>query len=268
MNTIGIFTVATNKYLSYWQEMVRTFDYFAGSKWDCTFYVFTDNPEKATEFGQTLKHNSKVNAVKIPNYGWPDATILRFELIESIVKSCTENVLMHLDADMEVHAPFDEQFNSENWKSGIFLVGHPGFYKQYLKTQTGTKFSVKIIEKIKQVLGSKYPIHPLGAWESRRESSAFVDSAARKVYVCGATWGGVNAAFQEMVRRLANQTRSDRDKNVMAEWHDESHLNRWASENSFQLLDPSYCYAEPFSDNAGLTKIILAVDKGENSTRT
>lgn len=267
MPSLGIFTVATNKYINYWQEMVQSFDHHVGKSWDCTFYVFTDNPLKAQNFQKSLANGSTVKSIGIDNLGWPDATILRFELIESIVQNCTEDVLMHLDADMLVHSNFDKQFAPEAWDSGVFLVAHPGFFWRYLQTLKKQNFIKRAFSKIKRYLPINLIIHPLGAWENRIESQAYVDPQSRIVYVCGATWGGKNSNFKELVSQLSNQTRTDRENKIMAVWHDESHLNKWASENNFQLLNPNYCYAEQFSNNSSLEKIIQAVDKGENSTR-
>jgi hypothetical protein len=267
MKSIGIFTVATNKYLNYWQEMIASFDEKMGAEVRCTFYVFTDNPKTAEASGRNLVNNSRIVAIQIENLGWPDATLLRFELINHKVANCQEDVLMHLDADMLVHRGFDEQFDEKVWNGGIFLVAHPGFYSEYLRRNERQSLLARLKRAILDVSKGRGPIHPLGAWESSQKSKAFVPNENRNIYVCGATWGGRRPEFVELVNQLAGQTKADRLEGVMATWHDESHLNKWASENRFSLLTPNYCYAEPFSENTGLTKIIQAVDKGSDHTR-
>lgn len=64
-------------------------------------------------------------------------------------------------------------------------------------------------------------------------------------YVAGGLNGGKQAAFLAMCETLANNIQRDQDNNIMAIWHDESHLNRYiATHSQYKLLDPSYLYPE------------------------
>lgn len=259
--------MATNIYLDYWREMVSSFDEFVGDTVNCTFYVFTDRPETAEKYSHSLKNSSRVVPVRIDNLGWPDASLLRFELIESHMDQANEDVLMHLDADMLLHDGFDSEFDSSQWIGGIFLVAHPGFYQEYLRKQSTKIPQGKIKHFVAQLLKGKAPIMPLGSWETNPKSVAHVPEVDRRVYVCGATWGGAAKPFRQLIGHLAGQTRLDRSNGVLAVWHDESHLNKWASAHTYSLLSSSYCHAEPFSKYMGLKRIIEAVDKGARSTR-
>ena len=70
-----------------------------------------------------------------------------------------------------------------------------------------------------------------------------------------------------MVNLLAANVESDFRRGIVAIWHDESHLNNWASKNSFNSLDPSYCFAEEFLHLRDLDAKILAVKKPNKSEK-
>ena len=78
------------------------------------------------------------------------------------------------------------------------------------------------------------PTAPLGTPETRVESTAYV---------------------------------SDMQKNLIAVWHDESHLNRYliSHQDKVKTLLPSYCYPESW--NLPYPKKILALDKDHEAIR-
>lgn len=72
---------------------------------------------------------------------------------------------------------------------------------------------------------------------------------------------GQNAKFKEMVSDLNDSVSRDELNGVMATWHDESHLNKWATTNAHSTLSPSYCYDPSYPHLWSLGEIIRAVDK-------
>ena len=57
--------------------------------------------------------------------------------------------------------------------------------------------------------------------------------------------GGTAAAFLQLCHELARRTEDDLARGVIARWHDESQLNRYAAERSdYRLLTPAYWYPE------------------------
>lgn len=55
---------------------------------------------------------------------------------------------------------------------------------------------------------------------------------------------GKNSDVLRMVTRLARNVRIDTSNNLIAKWHDESHINRWFVENGATALDPSWAYSD------------------------
>jgi hypothetical protein len=247
-HSLGILSIATNVYIQYWETMVRSLDNKLETTQECTAHVFTDQAEKAREIGQQLS-KVKVVAHTIPAYRWPDATIRRYEIFTQFSEQIHEDVLMHLDADMliieNIHSDFLPLANSGK----ITLIAHPGFWKK----------RTSLTRRIKSAIKFAKPAN--GSWETRPDSSAFVEPKMRKVYVCGGIWAGDRDAFLNLSQELAHKVEIDRNNSIIAVWHDESHLNQWAAENEYQLLTPEFCYVAEYRNLDGLTPRVVAVTK-------
>ena len=100
-----------------------------------------------------------------------------------------------------------------------------------------------------------------GSWEDNKLSTAFVSRENRKQYVCGGTWMGRRIELFELIENLKVAVEVDFANGVVAKWHDESHLNRWAAFNDFNLLDPSFCYVNEYRHLSDLEAKIIAVTK-------
>ena len=101
----------------------------------------------------------------------------------------------------------------------------------------------------------------VGSWEDRKESKAFVARNKRKKYVCGGFWGGDTNSILGMVNELKFAVEEDLKNEIVAKWHDESHLNYWASRNDFRLESPAYCHDELYANLATTKKVVTAVRK-------
>ena len=54
-------------------------------------------------------------------------------------------------------------------------------------------------------------------------------------------------SFMEMSETIASRVNHDLGRDVVALWHDESHMNRYFIDNPPTLsLNPNYCFAEEF----------------------
>ena len=61
-----------------------------------------------------------------------------------------------------------------------------------------------------------------------------------------------------MAEVIAERVTKDLEKGVIAEWHDESHLNRYLIDNPADVtLSPNYCFDEQFLNK----KVYLSEDK-------
>ena len=94
---------------------------------------------------------------------------------------------------------------------------------------------------------TKYP----GAFETNSISlSHITEEDDSSVYYQGCLWGGKVPDVLGMIGKLADRVNSDLDNDMIAVWHDESHINKFFIENrkNVNILGPEYAYPEVFSD--------------------
>ena len=254
--TTAVICIATRHYLDYWHDLVKSFEKL---NINTNFYLFSDDLISLEKIRTTFP-NQVINVIEIQSLGWPLASLLRYELIASIEKGITEEFVIYLDADMLMKKDFSDVVSPNTLTNGIALVAHPGFWRPKKNT---TKFYFNHPELFIKDLYLRIFSGGIGSWEKRKASHSFVRRKLRDNYYCGGTWMGVNEDFFSMVRSLENSVQCDINNNVMAIWHDESHLNKWATQNSHSILDPGFCYAQEFNHLSGLTQYIQAVKKLE-----
>ena len=263
MNSVGItfISIATGKYTDYLLNSIESYRNL-GVVTPVHWVILTDNvPRLKRELSDDFLIGFIF--VEIQSFGWPDATLLRYELISSVESLITGSVVVYLDADMRfVKTP---TFLESNWRpsASLCFTLHPGFYFKdlysllslsYRAPKTFVRFlKVRIIEG------------GFGTWEDRRSSSAFVSRKDKKNYVCGGVWFGDRASILAMCKLLSERTQFDKSRGVIARFHDESHLNWFVTTNNdFQILPPENFFAEGYPNLRGVTARVIAVEK-ENS---
>lgn len=165
--------------------------------------------------------------------GWPYATLKRYHVFNKNKEVLSEmDYLFYCDADMLfINDIGDEVFGE--------LVGtiHPGFFN-----------------------GQR------GTYETKEESTAFVSNEEIGKYFAGGFNGGTSMSFLKMSETIKNNIDIDLKKDIIAVWHDESHLNRYFMSNTpATILSPSYCYPESWE--LPFEKKLLALDKNHNQIR-
>jgi len=256
---LTIVSVATGKYLDYWREMYLSAIRYLDPAIKIQFIVFTDKPSEVdlTPLENEKKH---ISVVTIEGKKWPFPTLLRYELIkDNFDKILGENV-MHLDADMLfADCVKEEDIALLVFGERIGLVLHPGFYRKrgYDLLKTYFRNPKIFISDVKLRLFSGGS----GSWETNRNSLAFVQRKERKEYFCGATWIGPKNKILEMCLILAARINTDLENTVIAKFHDESHLNWYATTIKKNVSDPRYCYDNTQKNLHTIRPKILAVDK-------
>ena len=259
MKSIDIVTVATNNYVDYWADMVKTAEKFLDVSCHVTMNVFTDNPAWCESI-RSCTEKLSIQIFEIESLKWPMATLLRYNLIDKFAPALKSEYIMHLDADMLIKRDFTVPLIHYEDKYDVSLVSHPGYFRP--KSFKKIVFYSRNRRFIFRDAIAKIRLGGIGSWEISRESRAYVPRFKRKVYVCGGTWLGKSKAIKEMVAQLSREVDLDLKKGVIATWHDESHLNKWASINKFNLLTPSYCADPTYPQLEGLPIFIEAVDNG------
>ena len=262
--SIGIATLATNRYADHWKRLAKTVElnFHAGDQ--VTMHVMTDQVDSVLEFSRSLTR-IKVNAIEVEPLGWPEAPLQKFQSIVNAQHHLDQEVLIHLDADMLITDFQDTDLKSEQWINGMALVRHPGYRRARLATRTRN-----YLESPSLIVRDSFRIMKeggIGTWETSQESTAYVPRRLRTTYVCGATWMGKHDSFLETAQLLAANTQIDTSNGIIAKWHDESHLNWFASTHSCSILDSDLCFVENKKTLGDLIPKIIAVEKLDDRTR-
>jgi hypothetical protein len=241
-------------------EMVYSLDSATPNRESITAHVFTDQPERALEIAGTLT-KIKVMVHEIPPTGWPNATLKRYQIFKDFEKLLDQDILMHIDADMKIVGNLYKRVSEIGCQSAkrVCLVLHPGFWRPEGLLKTVLKYRSVRSELSRGLY--KFRNEPFGAWENRSESTAYVPAKSRLNYYCGGTWFGPRAEIIGLIHKLAGTVERDLQNGITATWHDESHLNRWATENNHDAMSPEFCFLEGAKYLKGVNPIIIAVTK-------
>lgn len=259
VHDLTIFTIATDKYFEYWVSLVESAKKYLSKDISTQWIVFTNRSE---DLAQKIELTSDMDLIVQPINGleWPLPTLLRYSFINSVKNLVSGKEFMYLDADMLFMNHIDKLDNLvHNPEKKITLIMHPGFYRC-----SGLELAIFYLRNIKFIfkdLKLKIRYGSLGTWETKRISMAFVERSKRKKYVCGGVWFGEKNAVLEMCELLASRVLKDYSNNVVAKYHDESHLNWFATESEVTLLGPEYCFEQSYPQISSIFPKILAVNK-------
>ncbi len=189
----------------------------------------------------TITPAPDVTTVFQKRLGWPRDTLMRFSIyLQHKDLFDSFDYIYATDADMLFVAPVDSEILSD-------LVGtkHPGYIKRRGTYEEGNKLST--------------------AYVARHEG---------KYYFAGGFYGGSRENFFKMLQTLVDNIETDLQKNFIAVWHDESHINRYFIDNPpTKILSPAYCCPENVNPNyydpaiLRLKKKLIALDKNHSELR-
>jgi histo-blood group ABO system transferase len=102
-------------------------------------------------------------------------------------------------------------------------------------------------EILHERVGTLHPgfINRRGTYDTNTLSKACVSGDEGAHYFAGGFYGGTRENFIALLDTLTQNVQDDLNRNIIALWHDESHLNRYFIDHEPTcILDTSYCYAE------------------------
>lgn len=238
---IGIFCVCTGNYVQYMKQLVKGVKQHFLPGYDKVFLVATDNGELVSKICSF--HKIKHVIQNIHKKGFPLDTLYRYKyfLDFGVKPELYCDVVYYLDVDMKLVSTVDESILPTPEKP-LVATRHPGFANENFN----------------------------GSPETDPESTAYVpEDDMVGIYVAGGFNGGITHYFREMAREIHENIRKDKAKDLIAVWHDESHLNRYflSHQSEFAVLTPSYCFPENFHIKLDYKPIIVALSKNHNQIR-
>lgn len=228
---VGLLVMATGRYTVFLEPLFKSAEKYFLPNHDVTYFVFTDGDVP-----------NLPNVVKIfqKRIGWPYDTLMRFSVyLSSRSLLSSMDYLYSCDADMLFVDSVGDEILSER-----VATEHPGFVP---KTASGKR--------------------PRGSYETNSLSTAYVGPDEGNYYFAGGFYGGSIKEMLTLFQRLTNNIEKDLEKNHIAVWHDESHLNRYFIDYTpTTILSPSYCYPESWK--LPYAKKLLALDKQHSEFQT
>lgn len=230
MPKIGMLYLCTGKYTVFWPEFYRSFaqNFLPGCEKE--YFVFTDAAH--------IEYEDAPGVRRIPQqaYDWPYSTLRRFSIFltqQQALAAC--DFVFFFNANLVCCQPVTAEEFLPRPERGehLLLVQQPGFW-------------------------DKKPL--FYTYERDPRSTAYIPYNCGREYVSGGLNGGTAAAYLAMCRELERRTEQDLARGIIARWHDESQLNRYAAERSdYRLLTPAYWYPEGW--DLPFTPKITVLDK-------
>ncbi len=206
---IAILYICTGKYNIFWEGFYKSSEQYFLTNHTKEYFVFTDKDIRPV--------NERVHKISQEKLGWPYDTLMRFKMFSNIKdKLLFFDYIFFINANMRFLQPVNEEVLPSE-EEGLLMVKHPGFYNK-----SRLEFT----------------------YEKNPKSSAFISSNEGKYYYMGGFNGGVSSSYLKLIHILKTNIDKDLENDIVALWHDESHLNKYMLNKKAKILEPSYGYPE------------------------
>lgn len=227
---VAILYICTGEYVVFWKKFYRSMKRHFLPGAETHFYVFTD---AKTIFNE---QDEKVHRIYQKQLGWPYDTLKRFDMFLSIQEQLQEfDYLFFFNSNIVLKRTIKKEDILPTPKEKLVFTLHPGQYSNSCNEFT---------------------------YERNPESRAYIPVGEGEVYVAGGLNGGITENFLAMCKELKNRIDEDEKKGIIAIYHDESQINRYAYElETFKLLHPGYLYPEDWKVPYPKVGLLLAKSK-------
>lgn len=226
--SIAILYICTGKYSIFWDQFYQSCEQYFLAGHNKHYFVYTE-----TLLPENVKEN--VSIIHQEKLGWPGDTLMRFHMFSKLRDSLRAfDYIFFLNANAHFNKTIgDTILENPDGEVDLVVVKHPFFH-----CVTNPK---------------DFP------YERRKKSLAYVAQNHGEKYVMGGFNGGRSGAYLDLVETLKSQIDLDLEKNIVALWHDESHLNKYITKytGKVKVLDYNYGFPEghdlPLKDDVYLT---------------
>lgn len=215
IKSVGILYVAIGKYTIFLDKFYESCEKNLFPGVQKTYYVFTDAK-------RLVLSEEKENVIRLPikNFDWPGNTLFRYHMFLNywdFIKN--HDFLLFLNANTEIV----DKINTEE----LFPFGN----KKYVVAEHPYYYRETNLFKL--------------PYEKRIESNAYVgDFNLSYKYVGGGFIGARPIDFKFISEKISSLIDEDLKNGIIAQWHDESHFNKFVKENELEVLykSPQYFY--------------------------
>jgi len=214
---VAILYICTGKYDIFWKGFYESCEKFFLKNSSKEYFVFTDAARIFDE-----ENNSNIHKIYTEKLGWPFDTLKRFHLFSTINHELSKfDYIFFFNANAEILRPIEPDDFLPDSQEKLVAVKHPGYYN---------------VNPYKFTYESK-----------QKSSSAYIPRGKGKHYFAGGINGGIAKDYLELISTLKNNIDEDLKKNIIAVWHDESHLNHYLLNKNPKILSPSFIFPEDWN---------------------
>ncbi|KPP59914.1 alpha-1,3-galactosyltransferase 2-like [Scleropages formosus] len=211
--SVALTVFAVGRYLEvYLQDFLTSAEKHFMTGLPVTYYIFTDTPKWVPTIPLALGRTMKIIEVE-GHDRWQDISMSRMKSIADVIESHIRHRNQYVFC-FDVDQTFVGRFGSEALGDTVALL-HAFYYHRYQKEYS-------------------YDRNPKSV--AYMEKGDFYYHAA----IFGGTWQGVKNITESCYQGIVK----DKENEVEALWHDESHLNKyfWLHKPS-KILSPEYCWS-------------------------
>lgn len=222
---IAVLYICTGNYNQFFADFYKSAKkYFLNGIADIEYFVFTDKEQ--------LCSNSDTHIIKKEYKGFPLDSLLRFDDFLSIKEQLIGfDYTFFFNANMKFVAPIRLEFIPI--KEKLSAVIHPGY------------------------LNKPAFLYP---YERNKKSTAYIKPYEKDYhYFMGCLNGGKTEDYIKLVEACRENIHIDMGNDIMARFHDESHLNKYLRGKICLMYPPSYAYPE--GKRIPFDKKIIIIDK-------
>lgn len=204
---IAVLYIATGRYTVFWNDFYQSCEKNFVSGAEKEYFIFTDAQKIDFEDQQN------VHRVFQNKLGWPYDTLMRFEMflrVEEELQKCDYIFFFNSNTQFVRKVSAAEILPGDE---------HDGL--------TAATFNWKK-ERF------TYERNPL--------STAYIPEGEGDYYFRGGVNGGKCAAYLQMIKTLEQNIKKDLENNIVAVWHDESHINHYLLNRKPLVLSENYCF--------------------------
>lgn len=203
---IAILYICTGKYDIFWKDFYLSSEKYFFKNEQKHYFVFTDSNNIYDS------DSENVEVIYQENLSWPGNTLFRFKMFKRIEEKLKNyDYIFFLNGNALFLQAVDKEILPEDDR--IIVVQHPGFFDKKREEFT---------------------------YDNNPKSLAYIAPNEGEVYVCGGFNGGTSSAYLEMINELNDNIDKDYENNIIALWHDESHINKYILNHKYKLLPASY----------------------------
>lgn len=208
--TIGIFYICTGKYSIFWNTFYDSCERLFMPGINKHYFVFTDSDD--------IKPTDNIHYYREAPKGFPLDSLYRFDMFLKIKQDTIMcDYLFFFNSNLQfIRKVTPDMILPSKEENDIIAVRHPGYYYENNAMKLPHEKHMRSTACIPYKKGDYYK------------------------YFMGGINGGTRDAYYRLAEVCSKNIHIDEDNNVLAIYHDESHLNRYVHGMKIKELTPYY----------------------------